>query len=164
VGAAYHASSAQPSFRIYDVDPKSWDVMDYHQYYAQLNDFATLPQTGHGPVWSLLYSARDTYSNFSSSVAAGNYSAPTKLSSGSAWPLNAPLNGSFWSALTDEMEARPGLVEVHQRYQGRNSPRSPTCTSPECVAAKICYMRSGSGPLGKECPTGYDSVQMGTYH
>lgn len=157
-------TNVNPSFRIYDVDPLSYDVVDYHQYYAQTDGFKTLPSSGHGPVWTKLYSARETYGNLSTSRANGTYTAPVALSSDGLWPESAPLNGSFWAAVTDEMVARPELVTLHTRYSGRDSPRSPTCTSPECVAAKICYMRAGSSPLGKLCPRGFDSVQSGNYH
>ncbi len=162
-------NNVNPSFRIYDVDPASWEVMDVHQYYAQLADFKALPSTtDHGPVWRKLYSARETYGNFSASLRNGSYAAPVQLAqsgdSSGIWPERAPLNASFWAAVTDEMEVRPQLVETFNELSGRNSSRSPTCTSNECVQAKICYMRSGSGPLGKECPQGYDSVQSGNYH
>ena len=59
------------------------------------------------------------------------------------------------------MEVRPELVELHNLYQGRNSPRSPSCDTQECQAAKVCYMRSGSSSLGRACPKGYGSVQSG---
>ncbi|KDN35861.1 hypothetical protein K437DRAFT_67526 [Tilletiaria anomala UBC 951] len=157
-------TNVNPSFRIYDVDPLTWQVLDYHQYYTQAADFLTLPHSGHGPVWSLLYSARATFGNFSASVAAGSYTAPVQLNEDNLWPQDVPLNGSYWAAVTDEMSARPELVTLHTRLSGRNSPRSPTCTEAACIAAKICYMRSGSSPLGQECPQGFDSVQSGTYH
>lgn len=71
----------------------------------------------------------------------------------------APLNGTFFAALTDEMTSRPELVQTFTVYQGRNSSRSPACVSADCVKAKICYMRSGSAILGKQCPPGFASVQ-----
>lgn len=142
--------------------------MDYQQWYTQLSTFSTLPQTSHGPVWEHLYSARSAYSNFTSSFKAGKYSAPVNLTSTTdqstgiqtySWPETAPLNGTFFAALTDEMTSRPELVQTFTVYQGRNSSRSPACVSADCVKAKICYMRSGSAILGKQCPPGFASVQ-----
>lgn len=144
--------------------------MDYQQWYTQLSTFSTLPQTSHGPVWEHLYSARSAYSNFTSSVNSGKYTAPVALTStknessgivSHSWPAEAPLNGTFWAALTDEMVARPELVQQFTVYQGRNSSRSPPCVAADCVAAKICYMRSGSSIIGKQCPRGFASVQSG---
>ena len=105
-----------------------------------------------------LYKARDTYSNFSMSEKQGKYTAPVRLENGT-WPKSAPLNASFWAALTDEMEVRPELIQLHQLYQGRNSPKSPACDTKECYEAKLCYMRSASSNLGRHCPSGFGSVQ-----
>ncbi|KOS15701.1 putative acid sphingomyelinase [Malassezia pachydermatis] len=149
-------TNVNPSLRVYDVDPETYEVMDYSQYYTQLQDNESLTKTG--PVWHLLYKARETYSNFSATAADGSYAAPVALQNG-AWPADAPLNASFWAALTDEMEKRPELVELHQLYQGRNSPRSPQCSTEACQKAKVCYMRSASSNLGRSCPKGYGSVQ-----
>jgi len=152
-------TNVNPSLRVYEVDPETYEVMDYLQYYTQLHDADELRKTG--PVWNLLYKARETYDNFSASHKAGTYAAPVALAKGGMWPHDAPLNASFWAALTDEMEQRPELIELHQVYQGRNSPRSPKCNTKECHEAKVCYMRSASSALGRSCPSGYGSVQGG---
>ena len=148
--------NVNPSLRVYHVDPETYEVMDYSQYYTQLYNFEKLNKTG--PVWELLYKARDTYSNFSMSEKQGKYTAPVRLENGT-WPKSAPLNASFWAALTDEMEVRPELIQLHQLYQGRNSPKSPACDTKECYEAKLCYMRSASSNLGRHCPSGFGSVQ-----
>ncbi|KAL3424153.1 hypothetical protein PVAG01_03434 [Phlyctema vagabunda] len=57
------------------------------------------------------------------------------------------------------MEKDRGLVSTFNTYQGKSSIRSPNCTSEACADAKICYMRSGSTALGKQCPQGFASVQ-----
>lgn len=57
------------------------------------------------------------------------------------------------------MEVRPELIQLHQLYQGRNSPKSPACDTKECYEAKLCYMRSASSNLGRHCPSGFGSVQ-----
>ncbi|KAK0553545.1 hypothetical protein OC846_002466 [Tilletia horrida] len=150
-------SNVNPSLRFYDIDPETYDVLDVHQYYTQLQDVQPAP--GQGPTFQMLYSARSAYSNFSTSSAKGTYTAPVALAANATWPSTAPLNATFWASLTNEMEARPELVQTFTMYQGRNSSHSPPCTSSDCVAAKICYMRSGSGPLGKQCIQGYGSVQ-----
>lgn len=149
-------SNVNPSLRVYEVDPETYEVMDYEQYYTQLYGVDKL--NGTRPSWNLLYTARDAYANFSASQAKGTYAAPVQLDDG-VWPKGAPLNASFWAALTDEMEARPELIEMHQLYQGRNSPRSPACDTEECQKAKLCYMRSASSNLGRHCPSGFGSVQ-----
>ncbi|WFD07205.1 hypothetical protein MVES1_002564 [Malassezia vespertilionis] len=152
-------TNVNPSLRVYEVDPQTYEVMDYLQYYTPVSEFGNVGD--NGPIWHLLYKARETYGTFRASLQAGTYDAPVALSDDGVWPDDAPLNASFWAALTDEMEQRPSLVELHHMYQGRNSPRSPSCSTKECHEAKICYMRSGSSNLGRSCPSGFDSVQGG---
>ncbi|WFD04555.1 hypothetical protein MOBT1_003266 [Malassezia obtusa] len=149
-------TNVQPSLRIYEVDPETYEVMDYHQYFTPVSEFKNL--TKNGPVWHELYTARHTYANFSASQSAGKYKGGVNLDNG-VWPESAPLNATFWAALTDEMEARPELVELHNMYESRNSPRTPACNDEKCHKAKVCYMRSGSASLGKACTKGYGSVQ-----
>ena len=144
-----------PSVRVLHVDPETYDVMDFDQYYTPLQN---VPHDSHrGLEWRHLYSARAAYSNFSASEHAGKYSGGVKLENG-MWPQDAPLNATFWAALTDEMEQRPELVERFTQYQGRSSPYTPSCTG-ECAKAKVCYMRSGSYALGASCPKKFGSVQ-----
>lgn len=149
-------SNVNPSLRVYEVDPETYEVMDYHQYYTPLHDNEKL--TSSGPVWHELYTARNTYHNFSASVQAGTYGAPVALNN-SLWPADAPLNASFWAALTDEMEQRPELIELHALYQGRNSPAALACNTEECYKSKVCYMRSANSHLGRNCPGDFGSVQ-----
>lgn len=135
-----------PSFGVYDVDPDTYRVLDHTVYYSQLSTFESLAKQGHGPVFRRLYSAREAYSNHTASH-------------GSVWPADAPLNATFWARTTDEMLARPELVQQFTVYQGRNSSLSPPCVTDECVKAKVCYMRSGTALQGQRCPRGFSSVQ-----
>ncbi|KAI3478284.1 hypothetical protein L1887_59808 [Cichorium endivia] len=147
-------NNVNPALRIMHVNATTYEVMDYHQFYTQVPAFPQLPSSQHGPVFEYLYSARDAYGNFTASNANSSHPTP-----GGVWPANAPLNATFWTKLTEEMHARPELVQQFTVFQGRNSPKSPKCTDDKCVQAKICYMQSGSAPLGKKCTQGYGSVQ-----
>lgn len=147
-------NNVNPALRIMHVNATTYEVMDYHQFYTDVPTFPELPSTSHGPVFEYLYSARQAYGNFTASNANSSHPVP-----GGIWPSNAPLNATFWGKLTEEMAVRKELVQQFTVYQGRNSPRSPKCTTDECVKAKICYMQSGSAILGKECIQGYGSVQ-----
>ena len=104
---------------MYSVDPLTFDVYDYDQYYTQAGDFQGLVdnKAKHGPIWRHLYSAREAFSDMHASVQRNKYKAGVALN-GTHWPAHAPLNGSFWAALTDEMEARPSLVKYFSELQG----------------------------------------------
>lgn len=132
-------------YRLYEVDTGTWDVHEAYTFYADVASFEALdPISQAGPVFQLEYSTREAY---------GAQAGPD------GWPADAPLNGTFWHRVTEAMERNRTLVELVNRFQGKSSARSPNCTSDACAEAKICYMRSGSAPLGKLCPQGFGSVQ-----
>ncbi|KAH8812697.1 sphingomyelin phosphodiesterase-like protein [Xylogone sp. PMI_703] len=128
-------------YRMYEVDTGSFDIIEAHTFYADVSSFADLPGTHHGPVFKYEYSTRDTYG------PAVN------------WPKDAPLNATFWHHVTEAMEKNSTLVQIHNTFQGKSSVMSPACTTDTCFAAKICYMRSGSVALGRQCHQGFGSVQ-----
>ncbi|KAF2094957.1 hypothetical protein NA57DRAFT_45523 [Rhizodiscina lignyota] len=128
-------------FRMYEVDTGDFNIYDAYTFYADVNSFSALDDASQGPTFKLEYSTRDTYG------PAAN------------WPKDAPLNATFWHAVTEAMEKDLSLVTKFNTLQGKSSVQSPTCTNEACQKAKICYMRSGSAPIGSECPQGYGSVQ-----
>jgi predicted phosphodiesterase len=134
-------SNVNSGFRMYEVDTGSFDIYEAYTWTADVSSFANLTGGTHGPVFELEYSTRETYGG-----AAG-------------WPADAPLNASFWHAVTEGMERDGGLVGTFNRLQGKSSILTPNCTNAACVEAKICYMRSGSVALGRQCRQGYGSVQ-----
>ncbi len=126
-------------YRMYEVDTGSWEVFEAYTFYSDVNSFGGLE--GTGPTFQFEYSTRAAYG------PAAN------------WPDNAPLNATFWHRVTEAMEADRSLATLFNTYQGKSSVRSPNCTSNACTTAKICYMRSGSVGLGRQCPQGFASVQ-----
>lgn len=126
-------------YRMYEVDTGSFDIYEAYTFYSDVNSYSSLNSTG--PTYKFEYSTREAYG------AVTN------------WPATAPLNATFWHGLTVAMESNRSLVSQFNTYQGKMSVRSPNCTSEACAKAKICYMRAGSGPIGKACPQGFASVQ-----
>lgn len=164
VGVALHSpaitplTNMNPGIRVLHVDPVTFEIMDYDQYYTPLQNVQNATETHTGLVWHHLYSARAAYGDFRASQAQGTYAAPVRLDDG-LWPQSAPLNASFWAAITDEILARPSLAGQFQTFQGRNSPLSPPCHNLACARAKACFMRAGSFALGKSCGSSYSTVQ-----
>lgn len=126
-------------YRMYEIDTGSFEVMEAYTFYSDVSSFSSLD--GTGPTWQFEYSTREAYG-----PAAG-------------WPGGEPLNATFWHRVTEAMEADRGLVTLQNRYQGKSSVMSPNCTNQACAEARICYMRSGSAGLGRQCPQGFGSVQ-----
>lgn len=147
-----------PGIRVLEIDPETYEVMDYHQYYTPLESMKHRNHTNSGLVWYKLYSAREAYSDFKATMRSSHYHHTVKLN-GTKWPSSAPLNATFWSMVADEVELRPELAAQFNLYQGRNSPLSPKCNTQECATAKSCFMRSGSWALGRKCDNRYATVQ-----
>ena len=141
------------------VDPDTYDVYDFDQYYTPVTEFDKLKgrHVHHGPAWRHLYSARSAYSNFSGCAHKDTYDAPVRLENG-WWPKNVPINGPFWDALTDEIEARTDLATTFSIYKGRQSPKTKVCDSMDCAKHVACYMRSGSKAQGSKCGGNYGTV------
>ena len=119
-------------FRMYEVDTGTFDVYEAYTWYADVNKFPDL--TKEGPTFKFEYSTREAYG------------------SAAKWPSDAPLNATFWHAVTEAMEEDISLVSKFNTYEGKSSVMTPNCTDHACAAAKICYMRSGSTALGLACP------------
>lgn len=134
-------TNVNPGYRMYEVDTGDFSIYNAYTYYADVSSFATLDPSQTGPIFNFEYSTRDSYP-----VIGG-------------WPDDAPLNATYWHKVTEAMEANHTLVSFFNSHQGRMSIKTPNCTSDACAAAKVCYMRSGSAALGKQCPQGFGSVQ-----
>ncbi|KAI9737357.1 MAG: hypothetical protein M1834_009511 [Cirrosporium novae-zelandiae] len=132
-------------FRMYEVDTSTFDIMDAHTFYADVNSFPDLDSNTTyiptGPTFQYEYSTRQTYGPAIS------------------WPSTAPLNATFWHRVTEAMEGNSSLIERFNTLQGKSSVESPLCDTKKCWEAKICYIRSASVALGRECRQGFGSVQ-----
>ncbi|WWD17604.1 hypothetical protein CI109_102045 [Kwoniella shandongensis] len=133
-------------FRLYEVDAETWDILDAHTWYSNVSSFAELDsQIDIGATYSYEYNTRQAYG------------------ANITWPDNAPLNATWWHKVTEQMEIDNGkLVNLYNAHQGKQTTVGVNCTSNACIEAKICYIRSGSGPLALDnCPKGFGSVQGG---
>lgn len=129
-------------FRMYEVDSGTFEVLDAYTWISSVDKYSALDSQSYGPSFDFEYSAREAYGR------------------NIAWSANDPLNATWWHLVTEQMETNSSLVsDVWNKYQGKSSVLSPPCTG-ECVAARICYIRSGSSSIAQEnCPKGYGSVQ-----
>ncbi|KAH8111897.1 Metallo-dependent phosphatase-like protein [Phellopilus nigrolimitatus] len=130
-------------FRVYEVDSNTFDIVDAHTWRADVNSFPALDdQLAVGPTYAFEYDTRTTYGQ-----------------NITGWGPDDPLNATWWHLVTEAMEADSSLVTTFNTFQGKGSVRTQACTG-ECIAAKICYMRSGSASIAfQNCPSGFGSVQ-----
>ncbi|ATY60770.1 Sphingomyelin phosphodiesterase [Cordyceps militaris] len=123
IAPALTPTSGMPSFRVYDVDPVTFAVLDAVTYIADM-DHPTF-QTA-GPVWSRYYSAKETY---------GALLTP---------PLTDPaaeLSPAFWHNVTEVFEADE---DAFNKYMVRKSRGwKPQQCSGACRDGEICMLRGG---------------------
>ena len=124
-------------FRMYEIDTGDFNIYEAYTFYSNVSEYPNLKLLEKGPTYQFEYSTRETY-------------GPA-----AKWPKDAPLNATFWHRVTEGMEKDLSFVSLQNFLQGKMSMKSPECTTEECQRAKICYMRSGSTPLGYLCKQGY---------
>jgi sphingomyelin phosphodiesterase len=110
-------SVANPSWRYYEVDKDSFNIINSYSYYTKLND--TFINGGAEPVWSFEYSARDVYD------PKGE------------WPTDAPLNATFWHSRVVENLKNQSNIVFNQKYTDlryRRSPFTPDCANGTIVS------------------------------
>ncbi|KAJ4147927.1 hypothetical protein LMH87_002421 [Akanthomyces muscarius] len=116
-------TSGMPSFRVYDVDPETFAVLDSVQYAA---DMANPAFQTTGPVWTQYYSAKATYGAL--------LSPPLTAAS-------AELTPAFWHNVTVALE---GDEAEFDKYLARKSRGwNPQACTGDCYKNEICALRGG---------------------
>ncbi|CAN6624402.1 hypothetical protein TRVA0_010S00100 [Trichomonascus vanleenenianus] len=121
-----------PGWRYYEVDASTFSIVNSYNYYAPLTDSVSgLPRSSLE--WDLLYSAREAYD-------------PT-----GEWPLDAPLNGTFWAKVASNIRRSPGFAQLFMDHSWRMSPFTPECHSEKCRNEVYCYATSMSTDEAYNC-------------
>ncbi|EIM91610.1 acid sphingomyelinase [Stereum hirsutum FP-91666 SS1] len=125
VGPALTPQSGNPAFKLYDIDPDTYEVLDAKVFMANITDptFQT-----SGPTWELYYSARDSYGPLVSAFTN------TTLS-----PAD-PLNASFWHVLTEVFASNGTAFQEWNTRKSRGGSVG-SCTG-SCVTNSVCDMRA----------------------
>lgn len=116
-------TSGMPSFRVYEVDPDTFGVLDSITYIADMSnpDFQA-----KGPVWTKYYSAKETY---------GAALEP---------PVTDPkaeLTPAFWHNVTAKFASDSAFFNDYISRKSRGW-KNNTCSG-DCQTAEICQLRAG---------------------
>ncbi|KAF3924546.1 Endopolyphosphatase [Orbilia brochopaga] len=120
--------SANPVFRVYTIDPASYQVLDYDHYYTSV---ANIPYgSTQKPEWKKLYSAKQ---------ALGPLVSP---------PLapNAALSPAFWHNLTVAFEGNDAAFQGWFDRKIADFHTAENCDA-DCKQKEICQMRASSTEL-----------------
>ncbi|KAH6611405.1 sphingomyelin phosphodiesterase [Trichoderma cornu-damae] len=115
-------TSGMPSFRVYDVDPDTFGVLDATTYIADMTDAAF--QTT-GPVWTRYYSAKEAYGS--------------KLSPPVTDP-SAELTPAFWHNVTALFDSDSNVFNQYISFKSRGWDVA-ACTG-DCKTQELCRLRA----------------------
>lgn len=119
--------NANPSWKYYEVEDGSFNIINAFNYYTPLNEtWVNGPQE---PQWQFEYSPRAVYD------PQGQ------------WPKNAALNATFWNKFVLQKLANTSNVDFNQKYTNylfRNTPYVPKCKNGTnitdgCYSDNYCY-------------------------
>jgi sphingomyelin phosphodiesterase len=113
-----------PTFKVYDVDPDTYEIMDAKVYRADIDD----PNFHTSPSWTLGYSARQTYGS---------------MLTNPSWPAASPLDAKFWHRVTEVFEKDRSAFDIYQglRKGPGNGVEEVGCTDDDCWKDTICELR-----------------------
>ncbi|KAF7171965.1 hypothetical protein CNMCM5623_004235 [Aspergillus felis] len=117
-------TSGPPAFRIYDIDPVTFAVLDYTVYTADISTETT-------PQWTKYYSAKESY---------GSLLSP---------PLTDPaaeLTPAFWHNVTALMETDNSVFQAWWARTTRGF-NVPECNA-QCARDQICSLRAADAQYG----------------
>jgi hypothetical protein len=164
-------------YRVYQVDTKTFSVMGAQTYFANMSN--SLKWTK--PVWEFEYDTREAYSVRSDSEDSHSDSdsvednrrrrddsdRDSKHGLGVPWPSRLPLNATFWHLVTEKMlndtdftadpPAKSELLQLYELYEAKSStdPNRRVSGGTESPEQKVCFLRAGSGYLGRYCRERY---------
>ncbi|VEU20653.1 DEKNAAC101622 [Brettanomyces naardenensis] len=109
-----------PGWRYYEVDSKTFSIMNSFNYYTKLNE--TFYNNGDEPVWNFEYSARDAYNI--------------------DWPKTNPLNASYWQLVAESMKNDKQSLQNYENHAKRFSPYTDDCVTTDNCDWDWCYVTS----------------------
>lgn len=133
IGPSLTPTAGMPAFRVYDVDPVTFGVLDATTYTADMSDAAF--QTT-GPVWKKYYSAKEAY---------GSLLNPPVTDS------SAELTAAFWHNVTTLFESNDGAFKAFLSRKSRGW-KPEDCTG-TCKSNEICGLRAARSENNCFTPT-----------
>lgn len=115
-------TSGMPAFRVYDVDPETFAVLDAVTYIADMEDSEFQKS---GPVWKKYYSAKESYGAL--------VSPPIKS--------EAELTPAFWHNVTTAFESNATIFDEYVLRKSRGW-ITKKCEG-DCKDKEICQLRAG---------------------
>lgn len=133
IGPSLTPTSGMPSFRVYDVDPVTFAVLDATTYTADMNSPTYQTQ---GPVWEKHYSAKEVY---------GSLLSPPLVDP------HAELTAAFWHNVTQVLEGDDKAFDEYMLRKSRGW-NQPDCDD-KCKETEICDLRASRSEDNCDAPS-----------
>ncbi|KIK55592.1 hypothetical protein GYMLUDRAFT_47807 [Collybiopsis luxurians FD-317 M1] len=113
-------TSGNPAFKVYDVDPDTYGLMNIRVISANLTD----PTFQENPTWSLYYDAREVYGSLV------------------GLPATSELTPAFWHNLTEVFAANETAFQLYNTFLSRGGNVAPCNDTDNCRSNTICDLRA----------------------
>ncbi|KIK55591.1 hypothetical protein GYMLUDRAFT_230950 [Collybiopsis luxurians FD-317 M1] len=113
-------TSGNPAFKVYDVDPDTYGLMNIRVIFANLTD----PTFQENPTWGLYYDAREVYGSLV------------------GLPPTSELTPAFWHNLTEVFAANNSAFQLFNTFISRGGDVTPCDDTDGCRNTTICDMRA----------------------
>ncbi|THU98984.1 sphingomyelin phosphodiesterase [Dendrothele bispora CBS 962.96] len=130
IGPALTPTSGNPAFKVYDVDPDTFSVMNMRVIFSNTSD----PSFQVEPKWELLYDARETYGPLV------------------GLPDDSELTPAFWHNLTKVFEKNNTAFQLYNTFLSRGS-LVKACDE-ACKSNTICDQRAFRSENNCDTPSG----------
>lgn len=127
-------TSGMPSFRVYEVDPVTFAVLDFTAYIANMSSSSY--QTA-GPVWEKYYTAKEVY---------GSVVTPPLTDA------KAELTPAFWHNVTEAFVSDNKIFFDYMSRKTRGWEVTNKCNG-SCKTSEICQLRAARSQDNCETPT-----------
>ncbi|KAF8940553.1 hypothetical protein BGZ58_005887 [Dissophora ornata] len=120
---------ANPAIRWYDVDAKTFSVLNTHTAIADIiSESAYWEANDMEPEWKLEYTARGTYDHPYRPLAP-----------------EEPLSPAFWHNAVERMKGDRDLFETYLQYEGKSSEETMPChKATGCEHESLCQMQAST--------------------
>ncbi|CAO3565700.1 unnamed protein product [Mortierella alpina] len=134
---------SNPAIRWYDVDKKTFSVVNSYTATADIIDQATYWEAhGMEPEWKIEYSARETYQDPEAPLDS-----------------QAPLSPDFWYRAVERMKQDRDLFKKYLQYESKSSSEAREChKGSACEQETLCQMQASTVVQHAICTLQADSL------
>ncbi|KAG5366794.1 Sphingomyelin phosphodiesterase 2 [Yarrowia sp. B02] len=141
-----------PAWRYYEVDTKTFEIMESKNYYSPLNETYeyNINKYKNETVGNYTYKVYEPQ-NPKQMTWIWEYSARQAYDPNNTWPDNAPLNATFWHRAAKGIIEDPVQNQLYYDHYFRKSPYTQQGCDKKCLQETYCSFVAGSQGERTDC-------------